>query len=275
MSRPSMHQADNPNGSEMLNIDQAAGLLNVSRRQVERLISTGSLPGSVKIGGAHSHPRADAASMDEEGGLPEELADRSLLESARFLSIGPGGSVAGVTFSPSDRKPGARGDRQESGHQAPSLPPEGHPANARQSRAGRPTMSRYLGSTALEYRVYQYIVTSVPDLALYKHPRGRPSSYPTPTRLGRPIPSPLQAHIRLDSIHLFAVHQGAVVLTEAEVKRVALMLAGDAYVNAPPPLSLRWSRRRSMSPSWRPSSTSCFMPSESRRRRVTTAPCSL
>lgn len=52
MPRPSMHQADTPNCSEMLNIDQAAGLLNVSRRQVERLISTGRLPGSVKIGGA-------------------------------------------------------------------------------------------------------------------------------------------------------------------------------------------------------------------------------
>ena len=35
---------------EMINVDQAAKLLGVSRRQLERLIHTGSLPGSVKLG---------------------------------------------------------------------------------------------------------------------------------------------------------------------------------------------------------------------------------
>lgn len=41
-----------PDGPEMLDVDQAAALLGVSRRQVERLIHTVSLPGSVRIKGA-------------------------------------------------------------------------------------------------------------------------------------------------------------------------------------------------------------------------------
>lgn len=51
MSQRTRQQID-PEGREMLQVMQAANLLGVSRRQLERLIRTGSLPGSVKIGGA-------------------------------------------------------------------------------------------------------------------------------------------------------------------------------------------------------------------------------
>ncbi len=51
MSQRTTRTHTDPDAPELLNVNQAASLLNISRRQVERLISTGNLPGAVKIGG--------------------------------------------------------------------------------------------------------------------------------------------------------------------------------------------------------------------------------
>lgn len=48
----SKKESVDPNGPEMLNVDQVAAFLGVSRRQVERLLGTGCIPGSKKIGWA-------------------------------------------------------------------------------------------------------------------------------------------------------------------------------------------------------------------------------
>ena len=100
-------------------------------------------------------------------------------------------------------------------------------------------MSRNLGMLALEYRVYRHIITSVPDLVLYKHPRGWPAiELPNPdaTWEAHPVHSK-HTYAWIQATYMRFI-RGAIVLTEAEVKRVAMLLAGDAYVNAPPPLAL-------------------------------------
>ncbi len=49
MPRPKKKASEDPNGPEMLNVDQVAAILGVSRRQVERLLGTGCIPGSKKF----------------------------------------------------------------------------------------------------------------------------------------------------------------------------------------------------------------------------------
>jgi hypothetical protein len=96
-----------------------------------------------------------------------------------------------------------------------------------------------MGPKALEYAVTEYIYRMFPYINVFKHPRGWPAiELPNPDGTWEAHP--------IHSKHTYAWIQsgysrstlGRVVLTEAEVKRVALLLAGDAYVNAPPPLSL-------------------------------------
>ncbi len=98
-------------------------------------------------------------------------------------------------------------------------------------------MSRNLGTVALEWAVYQAILATNPTL--YKDNRGRPViELPNPDATWEPyaVQSP-RTYAWIQNFYVSRL-RGVMVLTRAEIERVALLMAGEAYMNAPPPLVL-------------------------------------